>query len=295
MPRTKTDDVLADAEREHQHDPERAEVIAKVRRFKASWFELGEALTQVKRDETYKRWGHASFDDYCKKELHLKRETADKLTGSFAFLRTKAPEVLRRDGRDAPIPSYQSVDFLRRAEEESDAPAETLTEIKRSEGYKKWGHASFEDYCKKELHLKRETADKLTGSFAFLRTRAPEVLRRDGRDAPIPTYQAVDFLRRAEEEAKAPEETLTELRRHVLDEGTPLPKISRIYREALFPVDSEEQTEKRLTNLSSTINRLIEHLAQARADKLVPDTLCAEVEEPLARLANHLERKAEAA
>jgi hypothetical protein len=213
MPRTKTDDVLAAAEIHHAHDPERAELIARVRRFKASWFELGEALT----------------------------------------------------------------------------------EIKRAEGYKKWGYASFDDYCKKELHLKRDTADKLTGSFAFLRTKAPEVLRRDGRDAPIPTYQAVDFLRRAEEESEAPEETLTELRRQVLDEGAPLPKITRLYREALFPVDAEAQTEKRLTNLTSTINRLVELLAHARADALVPETLCAEIEEPLARLADHLGRKAAAA
>jgi hypothetical protein len=213
MPRTRTDDVLAASEIQHGHDPERAEMIARVRRFKASWFELGESLT----------------------------------------------------------------------------------EIKRSEAFKKWGHGAFEDYCKKELHLKRETADKLTGSFAFLRTRAPEVLRRDGRDAPIPSYQAVDFLRRAEEESDAPEEMLTEIRRHVLDEGTPLPKISRIYREAVFPLDADEQTEKRLTNLSSTINRLVELLAIARADRIVPEQLCAEVEEPLARLAGHLGRKAAAA
>jgi hypothetical protein len=213
MPRTRTDDVLAASEIQHAHDPERAEMIARVRRFKASWFELGESLT----------------------------------------------------------------------------------EIKRSEAFKKWGHAAFEDYCKKELHLKRETADKLTGSFAFLRTRAPEVLRRDGRDAPIPSYQAVDFLRRAEEESDAPEEMLTEIRRHVLDEGTPLPKISRIYREAVFPLDPDEQTEKRLTSLSSTINRLVELLAIARADRIVPEQLCAEVEEPLARLAGHLGRKAAAA
>jgi hypothetical protein len=213
MPRTKTDDVLAASEIQYAHDPERAELIARVRRFKASWFELGEALT----------------------------------------------------------------------------------EIKRSEAYKKWGHASFEDYCKKELHLKGETADKLTGSFVFLRARAPEVLRRDGRDAPIPTYQAIDFLRRAEEESDAPEEMLTELRRHVLDEGAPLPKISRIYREAIFPLDSEEQNEKRLSSLASTINRLMELMAQARADRLVPEQLCAEVEEPLARLAAHLGRNKAAA
>lgn len=212
MPRTKTDDELAASEIQHSHDPERAEMIGRVRRFKASWFELGEALT----------------------------------------------------------------------------------ELKRHEGYKKWGFASFEEYCKKELHLKSDTADKLTGSFAFLKHKAPEVLRRDGRDAPIPTYQAVDFLRRAEE-AEAPAETLSELRRHVLDEGAPLPKISRIYREAVFPLDPEEQAEKRLTSLGGTINRLMELLAHARADKLVPEALCAEVEEPLARLASHLGRKAEAA
>jgi hypothetical protein len=213
MRRTKTDDVLAAAEIQHSDDPERAELIARVRRFKASWFELAEALTEIKRTERFKNWGFPAFEDYCKKELHLKRDTADKLTGSFAFLRTRAPEVLRRDGRDAPIPTYQSVDFLRRAEEESDAP----------------------------------------------------------------------------------EETLTELRRHVLDEGAPLPKIARLYRETLFPVDPEEQTEKRLGSLAGTINRLIELMAQARADRLVPEALCAEVEEPLQRLAGHLGRKAAAA
>src|SRR5437867_681334 len=85
-------------------------------------------------------------------------------------------------------------------------------------------------------------------------------------------------------------QSLTELRRHVLDEGTPLPKISRIYREAVFPLDPEEQNEKRLTNLSSTINRLVELLALARADRIVPEQLCAEVEEPLARLSDHLGR-----
>ena len=47
--------------------------------------------------------------------------------------------------------------------------------------------------------------------------------------------------------------------------------------------------------MSSSINRLMELMAQARADRLVPEALCAEVEEPLARLAAHLGRKAEAA
>jgi hypothetical protein len=205
-PRTQTDAELAASEAVHAHDPERADMIARVRRFKASWFELGSALTEMRRTERFKEWGFPTFEDYCRRELHLKRETADKLTGSYAFLRRAAPEVLERSGREAPIPSYQAVDFWRRAEEESEAPAETVDEI----------------------------------------------------------------------------------RRQVLDEGAELPKLSRIYRQVVFPVDAEDQAEKRRQNLKQTIARLVELLAQVREDKLVPVHLCAEVEEPLQRLASAL-------
>jgi len=204
--RTKVDDALARAEEQHAHDPERAEAIARVRRFKAGWYELAETLSELRRSDRYKRWGYTDFDDYCKRELHLRKETVDKLTGSFTFLRRKAPETLGRDGRDAPIPSYQ----------------------------------------------------------------------------------AVDFWRRAEEEAGAPEETVREIRRHVIDEGASLPKISRLYRQVVFPVDEEERTEKRRASLKTTIDKLVELLAIAREEGTVPPHLAAEVEEPLARLATHL-------
>jgi hypothetical protein len=205
--KTKVDDALARAEEEHAHDPERSEVIARVRRFKAGWYELAESLSELRRSERYRQWGYADFDDYAKRELHLRKETVDKLTGSFVFLRKKAPEVLRRDGRDAPIPSYQ----------------------------------------------------------------------------------AVDFLRRAEEESQAPEDTVREIRRHVLDEGTSLPKLSRIYRQVVFPVDKAEEAEKRRSSLKATIEKLVEQLAHARDEGTVPPPLAAEVEEPLSRLAAHLQ------
>ena len=126
--RTKTDDALAAAEAAHAGDAERAELLARARRFKASWVELAEALTEVRRSGRWKRWGHGSFDEYARRELHLKPETVDKLTGSFAFLHRKAPEVLARDGVSQPLPSYQAIDFWRKAEAEG-APEETLREI----------------------------------------------------------------------------------------------------------------------------------------------------------------------
>jgi len=172
---------------------------------------------------------------------------------------------------------------------------ESLTRVRREERHTAWGYASFEDYCKKELHLRRETADKLTGSFSFLRSRAPEVVDRAfargaADDEPLPTFQAVDFWRRAEE-TEAPRDTVDEIRRQVLDEGASLPRLQRQFREVLFPLADDAQRVKRQSELRSATNRLTELLAHARAEDLVPAQLCAELEEPLQRLTAHVDRQ----
>lgn len=111
-------------------DPERVELLERTRRFKSSWIELAEALSTLARTERYRDWGYASLEEYAKGELHLRQETVLKLTGSFLFLQKKAPDVLKRDGVDKKIPSYQAVDFLRRAEEESPAPRDLVDAIR---------------------------------------------------------------------------------------------------------------------------------------------------------------------
>jgi hypothetical protein len=132
MSPTKTVLTMENAEREYaSSDPERAEVIACARRFKSSWVELAAALTRIKRGGQWSLWGYDSFDHYAKSELHLRQETVEKLTGSYLFLQKRAPNVLERDGLSSPLPSYQAVDFLRRAEEADGAPSEALGEIHR--------------------------------------------------------------------------------------------------------------------------------------------------------------------
>ncbi len=129
--RTKVDEELERAIEEHADDPERADMLRRVRAFKSSWLELGQSLAQVRKERTWQRWGFDSFDDYVTRELHLKRETADKLTASFGFLRQHAPEVLERDGISAPIPTYQAVDFLSKAYE-AECPKEIRAEIRHA-------------------------------------------------------------------------------------------------------------------------------------------------------------------
>jgi hypothetical protein len=131
MYRTKTEAALAEAEIVHSGDPERAELLRRARRFKASWIELAEALTQAKRERRWKEWGHESFEAYAASELRLRHETVDKLTGSYSFLKRRAPTVLSRDALKESIPSYQAVDFLRRAEAVTEVPRDTIDAIRR--------------------------------------------------------------------------------------------------------------------------------------------------------------------
>lgn len=126
--RTKTDQELERAERAHADDPQRSEALKRARRFKASWIELAEILADIRKEGSWKGWGHESFEGYARKELKLRPATVDKLLGSYAFLSRRAPRVLGRDGTSEPIPTWQAVDFLRRASE-ADPPEETWDEL----------------------------------------------------------------------------------------------------------------------------------------------------------------------
>lgn len=134
MQQTNVDRALAALEEQHADDPERASMLRLTRRFKASWLELGEALTEVKRNKTWERWGHDSFESYAKNELKLRLDTVEKLTGSYMFLHKRAPEVLRRDPLEA-LPTMKAIDYLRRVEEKAaedqSIPEETLVDVRK--------------------------------------------------------------------------------------------------------------------------------------------------------------------
>ena len=93
----------------------RRKVLESARRFKASWVELGRMLAQVRREEAWQEWGYESFEEYCTKELFLRRATAEKLALSYGFLERHEPELARaRDVRSAP--PFEVIEVLSRAE-----------------------------------------------------------------------------------------------------------------------------------------------------------------------------------
>lgn len=174
--------------------------------------------------------------------------------------------------------------------------AEALSEVKRSKRWEAWGYDSFETYTRSELKLRPDTVEKLTGSYMFLHKRAPQVLTRDPLDAPLPSYQAIDFLRRAEEKAEengsVPDGTIEDIRKKVLEDGVPVAQVAKLYKDTLFPVSAAQKREKDRQALKSTATRLRELVANTDA---IPKRLANTVGEALDELLSELTSEAKAA
>jgi len=112
-------------------DSERYRVLLSAKRFKSSWVELGESLTRIANTGEFQSWGYTSFEDYCAKEIRIRRQTADKLLLAFRFLEREEPGVLeRKDAR--PLPDFRSIDMLRQAREEQAFSPEAYNELRRT-------------------------------------------------------------------------------------------------------------------------------------------------------------------
>ena len=112
-------------------DSERYRVLISAKRFKSSWAELGESLTRVANSGQFHDWGYTSFEDYCAKEIRIRRQTADKLLLAFRFLEREEPGILERQA-ERPLPDFRSVDLLRQAREEQSFSADHYNALRRT-------------------------------------------------------------------------------------------------------------------------------------------------------------------
>jgi hypothetical protein len=167
--------------------------------------------------------------------------------------------------------------------------AQALTEVYERASWERWGFESFDAYCRKELHLKKNTTLKLLGSYRFLATNAPKVIARtqDQPEAPVPSLKAVDFVQRAAKRAAAPPEVMKEIETAAFEEGTDVPQLNRRFKEVAFPVDDAERKKRLKTQLGNAARRLAGLLAEPEAP--VPHDIATEVEAALGQLLDALE------
>ncbi len=96
--------------------PLRIDLLRRSQRFKRSWIDMAEALSQLRKSRAYEQWGYNDIYAYCSEELLLKSRTVDKLTGSYSTVQRHAPQMLEpADEQPSVIPSYDSVDYFAKA------------------------------------------------------------------------------------------------------------------------------------------------------------------------------------
>ena len=194
---TKTDRQMEDHMHAVSSDPLRADTLQKARAFKRTWIELADALTRVQTNKSWEGWGYPDFDAYCRKELHLRGSTVQKLLGSFRFLETSAPRVIERS-RDTesedfstPIPSLPAVEFVQKAIDRGAADAETIETIKRvafEEGVDAPMLArKFTDVAFPETD--RERREKLRANIAQAARKLSSLIAEEG--SPVPKQLAI--------------------------------------------------------------------------------------------------------
>lgn len=173
--------------------------------------------------------------------------------------------------------------------------AEVLSRVREDQAFTRWGFASFEEYCTGELRLKRSTVDKLCMSYGFLRANAPKLARAerdpdDPAEAPVPSWQAVDFVNRAEQRGAASPAVLTEMKREVFESGTPMPVLSKRYREVAFPVADGDRRDRTRGQIVVTARKLADLVAEPAAE--LPDGLAERIEHVLGELQKVLGERA---
>jgi hypothetical protein len=190
---TKTDRAMEDQLLAVANDPERADTLAKARAFKRTWLELADSLARVQKKESWQRWGFTDFDAYCRKELHLRRSTVDKLLGSYRFLESAAPKVLERarEQPNAPIPSLAAVQFVEKATSRGAADDETMNTI-RTVAFDEGADAGYLNKTFKEAAFpvdEDDRAERLRAQIAGAARRLSALIAEEG--APISRALAV--------------------------------------------------------------------------------------------------------
>ncbi len=175
-------------------ESERYQVLATAKQFKSSWVELGEWLAKVSNSKRFSEWGFTSFEDYCTKEVRIRRQTADKLLLAFRFLERKEPGLLKRKV-DRPLPDYRSVDLLRQADEQQQFSMEEYSELRQAVVEEERNHPSIAKQFRDLTHS-HQPEQKLVHQHrnALLAAKRLSTSLQEVADVPPELAQAVEQL-----------------------------------------------------------------------------------------------------
>ncbi|PLY03493.1 MAG: hypothetical protein C0623_01380 [Desulfuromonas sp.] len=160
---------------------------------------------------------------------------------------------------------YRALDSARQFKASWVDLGEQLVAVSSNNLFSEWGYSTFEEYCSREIRIRKQTAQKLTLAFGYLQRREPAVLDRH-ETRPAPDYRSVDLLRRAEEEEAFDDEAFSGLRQAVIDEGRSLPTIQKKFRESVQSHQTLEESELQAARAALSSAKRLESSLNALPD-----------------------------
>ena len=130
--KTRAEELIEELMRQLDPDSPRYHVLLSARQFKSSWVDLGSKLTGVQRKQLFRDWGYHEFEEYCSKEIRIRRQTALKLTQAYHFLEHEAPEYTTSGQEGKPAPDFRSIDLLRQAREQQEFDETDYLNLRRA-------------------------------------------------------------------------------------------------------------------------------------------------------------------
>ena len=168
----------------------------------------------------------------------------------------------------------------------------SLYSVYKDKLYKEWGYSTFDAYTLKEIGIKKPTAMKLLRSYYFLEKEEPAYLKKDYNEtadtAKLPSYEAIDLLRKAKDKKSLDEDDYTKLKQDIFEEGKDTQQVKKDLtalirgREEVEP--EEAYRRKRVGTLKRFLGTLKGLKQEAEISKLLPAALIKEAQELIKKI-----------
>jgi len=173
----------------------------------------------------------------------------------------------------------------------------SLYSVWKDKLYKDWGFSTFDIYTAKEIGIKKPTAMKLLRSYYFLEKEEPAYLKSDYAEsadaAKVPSYEAVDLLRKARDKKSLELEDYSKLKKEIFEDGKDVQAVKRDLtslirqREELEP--EEAYKKRRVATLRRFIGSLKALKQEAEISKLLPAPLIKEAQELIRKIEEQIQ------
>ncbi|MFA5146283.1 MAG: hypothetical protein WC515_02755 [Candidatus Omnitrophota bacterium] len=214
-------------------------------------------------------------------------------------LKTRSLEEIEKkmEGMDEDSMRYRVLNSAKNFKTSWVELGQSLYSVWKDKLYRPWGFLKFDAYASKEIGIRKETALKLLKSYYFLEKEEPRLLDRgysDTRDpASLPTYEAVNVLRLANDKKALDGPDYFRLKKDVLEKGRDAREIKKDLTALMRQREELEPEEAREKKRIATLRRLLTNLKTIKKEiemtRMLPSSVVKETASLIARIESEIE------